>query len=116
MNVMLTRRQTDIVDLVATGRTVKEVADVLDLSQQTIFNTLSLIYNRIKIPRNLSALAIWRVCTQHSIELPDFIRRAGATAFLILFTLTMNIDNEFTRLRRCRARVRRNEYEIVIEN
>ena len=114
MNARLTRRQAQITDLVATGRTVKEVANVLGISTQTAFNTLPLIYERTKVPHNLSALAIWRVCTRHGIELPEFIRKAGAMVFLALFMTTMTIENEFTRLRRSRGR--RTEYEYVIEN
>lgn len=110
MSNVLTHRQIELVDMVATGRTIKEVADVLKISPQTVFNTLSKIYDKLSIPHNLSSLAIWRVCTRHSIELPEFIRKAGAFILLALFTLTLtSIDNEYVRSMRCRTRARRTE-------
>ncbi len=103
MNSNLTVKQIEIVDAVATGRTIKEVADYLGKAPQTVFNMLSVIYDRLRIPHNLSALAVWRICTTNNIELPEFIRRCGAAALLVLFLTTIGHHGDVWR-RGLRAR------------
>lgn len=103
----LTANQLQIADGVATGRTVKEVAAMLHKQPQTIFNTLAKIYDALQIPHNLSALAVWRVCTLNKIELPEFIRGAGAVVLLAIFLTTIDIREENT----MRARNRRGRHD-----
>jgi DNA-binding CsgD family transcriptional regulator len=110
MNSNLTIKQIEIVDAVATGRTIKEVADYLGKAPQTVFNMLSVIYDRLRIPHNLSALAVWRICTTNNIELPEFIRRCGAAALLVLFLTTIGHHGDVWRKG---TRARENEMEVA---
>lgn len=109
----LTPNQTRIADAVATGRTVKEVADFLNRSPQTIFNTLSSIYERLSIPHNISALAVWRICSVHKLELPEFIRKTGALTLLLLFATTIMTQDDTMYRRSGTRRARRSDIEII---
>lgn len=102
----LTSNQISIADAVATGRTIKEVADYLNKTPRTVFNTLSKIYEQLSIPHNVSALAVWRVCTLHSIEIPEFIRKSGAVMMMIVFSYTLFQAEHQERTRRFSRRCR----------
>ncbi len=97
----------------ASGRTTKEVADHLCKSTSTVVSQLQSIYEKKSIPHNLNALVIWYMCQLHEIELPEFMRKAGATLLLALFLSTLQTDNDITRRsRRVRGRRTRTEYNM----
>lgn len=110
---LLTPNQAAIADAVATGRTIKEVAYFLRKSPQTVFNTLSKMYERLDIPHNLSALAVWRVCTLHGIEIPEFIRSAKALSLALLVMMQIAFEDGNTQRVRRSGRRGRYDFEIV---
>ncbi len=54
--VGLSRREAEILRLVAQGKTNKEIADLLSLSEQTIKNRLSTLYLRLKVANRTEAV------------------------------------------------------------
>lgn len=54
--VGLSRREAEILHLVAQGKSNKEIADLLSLSEQTIKNRLSTLYLRLKVANRTEAV------------------------------------------------------------
>lgn len=56
--VPLTRRQLEIIDLVARGYTAEEIGSILFLSHRTVKNTLWDIYKQLDVPNGPAAVAV----------------------------------------------------------
>jgi DNA-binding NarL/FixJ family response regulator len=54
--VGLSRREADILHLVAQGKSNREIAELLSLSEQTIKNRLSAVYHRLKVANRTEAV------------------------------------------------------------
>ena len=110
---ILTPEEIRVAECCTTGRTTKEMADHLGKSVHTIFRQIQSIYEKARIPHNLTSLAVWYLCRTHGIALPEFIRRCGASLLLALFLTTVtHTDDLYRRSRRSR---RAREYEWIIE-
>ena len=59
---MLTERQTQILHLIAQGKTDKEIASILQIAHSTVKNTNSIIYQRLGA--NNRAEAVYKIYTK----------------------------------------------------
>jgi DNA-binding NarL/FixJ family response regulator len=59
----LSAQETRVLERVAGGRTNKEIADELNLSDNTVKNYLASVFDKLKIRRRSQAAAIW---TEHN--------------------------------------------------
>ncbi len=57
LNLRLTRRELEVLRLVAEGRTDREVADILVLSPRTVNRHLSNIFVKLDVPGRAAAVA-----------------------------------------------------------
>ncbi len=64
---VLTKRESQIAELLAWGAAKKEVADRLDLSTRTIENTARNIYQKLGIQK-ATELSVWYFCTRFHIS------------------------------------------------
>lgn len=55
MNYELTERQNEIMGLVAQGKTNQQIAAQLNLSVQTVKNTVTAVYDRMGVDNRVSA-------------------------------------------------------------
>jgi DNA-binding CsgD family transcriptional regulator len=55
----LTPRERDVMTLLATGRTIREIADALAIGGKTVRNNLSNIYRKLGVRRQAEALIRW---------------------------------------------------------
>jgi DNA-binding NarL/FixJ family response regulator len=55
----LTPRERDVMTLLATGRTICEIADALAIGGKTVRNNLSNIYRKLGVRRQAEALIRW---------------------------------------------------------
>ena len=112
----LTPQEWRVVKAVSSGRQTKEIADYLCKSSRTVINQIQSIYEKLGIPHNLSSLAIWDICKENNLELPDFIRKTMMSLLLLahlssLNNVEHNENNPSRRLRRFRRPTK--EYTII---
>ena len=111
MSSKLTPQEWRVVAAFATGRVTKEVSKHLCKSSSTVINQLQSIYKKLNIPHNIGALVVWYMCKKNNLELPEFIRKAGAIILLAIFFSTLQTENDIARrARRGRGRRTRTEY------
>ena len=81
---VLTKRESQIAELLAWGAAKKEVADRLDLSTRTMENTARNIYQKLEIQK-ATELSVWYFCTHFNIsfELNPIRRTIIAVIFMI---------------------------------
>lgn len=92
----LTKRETEIAELLAWGATKKEVANRLFVSVRTVENQTRSIYEKTGVTK-INELSAWWFCTKFhiSFDLSPMRRRAIATCLLalVLFQMTVNGDS-----------------------
>lgn len=105
---ILTKRETEIAELLAWGAAKKEVADHLCISTRTVENTARNIYEKIGIQK-ATELSVWYFCTKHGVNIDlSPLKRLTAT-LLIAILLTYDFaGNDVLRAFRSR-RVTRTE-------
>lgn len=59
----LTHRERDIMNLLVTGRCVREIAEALSIGDKTVRNHLSNIYRKLGVRRQSEALLQWLSAT-----------------------------------------------------
>ena len=59
----LTQRERDIMNLLATGRCIREIAEALSIGDKTVRNYLSNIYRKLGVRRQAEALLQWLSAT-----------------------------------------------------
>lgn len=86
LRAALTRRETEIAELLAWGAAKKEVADQLKISPRTVENTARHIYEKIGIQKATELCVYW-FCAKCGVDPSlDPLKRAFiALAFLIAF-------------------------------
>jgi len=55
----LTRRERQIMELLVTGHTIAEIAELLSLTGKTVRNNLSSIYAKLQVRRQSEAILLW---------------------------------------------------------
>jgi len=103
---MLTKRESQIAELIAWGAAKKEIADQLSISHRTVENTARSIYDKTGVSKS-NELAAWWFCTNFKIPfaLSPLKRQIAALTLLLLIAA-----NEFLHgpdvLRTYKARTR----------
>lgn len=102
-NVVLARRQAEIIEYIAWGAPAKDVARILHLSVRTIENTKRVVYEKIGVTK-VNELSAWWFCTHYNIPMTmsPLIRRVMAVMLLAIFSTFMNLEsnNLYMRARR----------------
>lgn len=98
----LTKRQTDVAELLAWGAAKKQVAGKLHISTNTVVNTTRGIYERLGI-QSIGELSAWWFTTRYEIK--EAVNPILAVFFLILVGVNeLNEDQtDMVRTRTCRT-------------
>ena len=106
-DMRVTKQEWLVIEAIADGRTIKEVAQKLNKSGHTVNNQIQSVYEKLNLPHNLNALTLWYVCKKFKIALPEFMKNLGVTLmlFLMSFTIYQNYDDELRKPSRTRTRV-----------
>lgn len=117
---VLTRREREIVELIAWGECKKEVASRCHIAVRTVENHVRNIYEKTGVTK-VNELSAWYFCTHYNIPLTmsPLIRRAMAVVLLAIFSTFINLEsnNLYLRARRVEqlsARPRRSEELYLI--
>lgn len=120
LNVTLTKRQKQFVELLAWGASYKEVADFCHVSWSTVDNTLRKAKERIGLNK-VTELGAWWFCTNYNIsfDLSPIAKQYIATGCLCLFfwgevTVTANTIYTISCTRRARTEYRTRRQETSI--
>jgi DNA-binding CsgD family transcriptional regulator len=57
--VLLSKRETEVMDLIATGRSNGEIAQRLFLSEKTVKNHVNRIYAKLGVDSRVTAIGLW---------------------------------------------------------
>lgn len=88
----LTKRETEIAELLAWGAAKKEVADKLFISARTVENTARHIYAKIGIQK-ATELCVWWFCTKCGVPVSkDPLKRAFCAVILLLALLPRELN------------------------
>lgn len=86
LNALLSKRETQVAELLAWGASKKEVASKLFVSTRTVENTARNIYAKLGIQK-ATELCVWWFCTKCGVPINlDPLKRAF-TAILLLLVL-----------------------------
>jgi DNA-binding CsgD family transcriptional regulator len=92
LNAELTRRESEVAELLAWGAAKKEVADKLFISTRTVENTARSIYAKTGVQK-ATELCVWWFCSKCGVPTSlDPLKRA----FIALFLLVVFIPRELT--------------------
>lgn len=100
--VELSKRETEVANLLAWGASKKEVADILFISTRTVENTARNIYAKIGIQK-ATELCVWWFCTKHNVPISlDPLKRAFVAVTLLLLVLPKELagNGDFFRVGR----------------
>ena len=113
LDAKLGKRQMEVAECIGFGYSIKETADMLGMSTETVKSTLKTVYAKIGIQK-ATELSKFVFCRRFDIPLSlcQPVRQIVASAFLILFLSTLFTHDDFCRYRRIHrmeriARVRR---------
>lgn len=109
LNAKLTRRETEVAELLAWGATKKEVADKLFVSTRTIENTARSIYAKTGVQK-ATELCVWWFCTKCGVPTSlDPLKRAFIAGCLLIVLIPRELcgQGDPYRVGRARARVTR---------
>lgn len=97
--VRLTRRETEIAELIARGEPKKLIAARLYISPRTVENTAKSIYKKAGV-QNVGQLSTWFFCTKFNIKLAPLL------AGLFMMLLCVNeLNNNHSKMRRVKTRI-----------
>jgi DNA-binding CsgD family transcriptional regulator len=105
---VLTRRENQILGLVAVGLTPDEIGDRLYISRETVRKTVCNIKNKLSLGK-ATELAAYFWCKTFGASFDEQRRRIIASCMLVLFIGAMSHVDMFTR------RVRARKVEAMIE-
>ena len=92
LNAELTRRETEVAELLAWGAAKKEVADKLFISTRTVENTARSIYSKTGVQK-ATELCVWWFCNKCGVAPSlDPLKRA----FIAVVLLVVFIPRELT--------------------
>lgn len=125
-HAQLTRRETEVAELLAWGMAKKEAADRLCVSIHTIENTARNIYEKLEINK-VAELSVWWFCTRFNIsfDLSPIKRTVISMALLILIIPReiLSLEDTYRSFRtkpvrtaqRGRGRQREPEWDVMYE-
>lgn len=101
LDAKLGKRQMEVAECIGFGYSIKETADMLGMSTETVKSTLKVVYAKVGIQK-ATELSKFVFCRRFDIPLSlcQPARQIIASAFLILFVSTMFTHDDFCRTRR----------------
>lgn len=101
VDAKLGKRQMEVAEFIGFGYSIKETADELNMSVETVKSTLKVVYAKIGIQK-ATELSKFVFCRRFDIPLSlcQPMRQIIASTFLILFVSTLFTHDEFYRSRR----------------
>lgn len=109
LNAKLTRRETEVAELLAWGAAKKEVADKLFVSTRTVENTARSIYAKTGVQK-ATELCVWWFCAKCGVSPSlDPLKRAFIAGCLLIVLIHRELcgQGDPFRISRARARVTR---------
>lgn len=113
LDAKLGKRQMEVAEFIGFGYSIKETADHLNMSVETVKSTLKVVYAKIGIQK-ATELSKFVFCRRFEIPLAlcQPLRQVVASMLLMLFVCTLFTHDDFCRGRRIHriervARVRR---------
>lgn len=101
----LTRRETEIAELIAWGATKKEIANHLFRSPRTIENTARSIYEKTGVTK-ANELSAWWFCTHFNISFNlSPLKRSVVSIFFLLLFIPFEFTTHQEALRSVRGRI-----------
>jgi DNA-binding CsgD family transcriptional regulator len=102
--VTLTKRETQVAELLAWGAAKKEAADQLGISTRTVENIARNIYEKIDIQK-ATELCVWWFCTHCgvSFDLSPVKRKMISIMLLLIFIPQLHVNRETLFFRRART-------------
>lgn len=111
MDTPLSHAEWKVAELVGQGMSVEAIAKTRNRSSYTIVRQIQSCYDKLNIPRQLNALAVWYVCMVNKIDIPDYIKK-GVAILLVVAAINTHATNP---LRRPRMIARRTRTEFITE-
>ena len=106
LNAQLTRRETEVAELLAWGAAKTEVADKLFVSTRTVENTARSIYAKTGVQK-ATELCVWWFCTKCGVPTGlDPLKRAFLAACLLIVLIPRELCGQCDPYRVGRARAR----------
>jgi DNA-binding CsgD family transcriptional regulator len=99
--ITLSKREENIARLIAWGYVQKEIADMLEISIQTVSVHLRNIYSKLKIHKETDLTRYW-IFREYSIA-DNFMKTTIAVFFLLLSVSSVLFDVNMVRAQRCRT-------------
>jgi DNA-binding CsgD family transcriptional regulator len=104
---ILTKRETQIAEMIAWGAAKKEIADMLHISESTVGNTARNIYDKLGIQK-ATELSAWYFCTRFHISISmSPIKRSIVAMLLIILIIPSDIFGVRSFRSSCRRQVER---------
>ena len=106
-NAKLTKRETEICELIAWGATKKDVANRCFISIRTVENTVRNIFSKIGVTK-VNELSAWWFCTKFNISMElSPLKRRIISACLLLMLIPQIYANSDDMIRHTRTRTSR---------
>lgn len=101
LDAKLGKRQMEVAECIGFGYSIKETADMLNMSTETVKSTLKVVYAKVGIQK-ATELSKFVFCRRFDLPLSmcQPVRQIIASAFLILFVSTLFSHDDFCRSRR----------------
>lgn len=101
LDVKLGKRQMEVAEFIGFGYSIKETAEHLNMSVETVKSTLKAVYAKIGIQK-ATELSKFVFCLRFDIPLSlcQPMRQIIASVFLMLFVSTLFTHDDFCRSRR----------------
>lgn len=107
MKSSLSKRENEVLELIAVGYSTKDIANEFCRSERTIVNTIQNIYNKLEIRRSLNALTAWYYCTKFHLEIDGIPLKSRIIAigfFLLILPNTLNLEDKELLMKRLSRR------------
>lgn len=116
LEARLTKRQDQVLELIATGCQQKEAAEILHISVKTIDNHVQAIKQRISV-NNDRELTVFYFCRRFAIPYAVVAIKKGTSVLLLYIILTIQIYyGDSFQARRARTVRSGRRYEYVTDN
>ena len=100
----LTKRESEIAELIAWGATKKDVANRLFISERTVENTARSIYEKAGVTKS-NELSAWWFCTRFHISFDlSPMKRALTAIILLVILIPREFNSEHETIRTFRSR------------
>lgn len=88
---LLTKRETEIAELIAWGSSKKEIATKLFISERTVENTVRSIYKKTGTTKSTELAALW-FCSHYNIPIHASLLKKGIVAVFLLVIMLFSIS------------------------